>query len=134
MENKVRIFSPIKIDDSYDVVVAGGGLAGVMAAISAAREGCKVIIIEKHGCFGGMATSGLVFPFMRDTEYGSETPVNAGLYSTLKEEIYSLGGSVAPHSRKYKEEFMKVALDRRKRGKYKIHVKTYLDLSIRLAV
>lgn len=112
MDNKVRIFSPIKIDDSYDVVVAGGGLAGVMAAISAAREGCKVIIIEKHGCFGGMATSGLVFPFMRDTEYGSEAPVNAGLYSTLKEEIYSLGGSDAPHSRKYKEEFMKVALDR----------------------
>lgn len=35
MENKVRIFNPIKIDACYDVVVVGGGLAGVMAAIGA---------------------------------------------------------------------------------------------------
>lgn len=112
MEKKVRIFSPLKIDDCYDVVVVGGGLAGVMAAISAAREGSKVIIIEKHGYFGGMATAGLVFPFMRDTEYGSEATVNAGLYLTLKEEIYSIGGSKSPSSRKYKEEFMKIVLDR----------------------
>ena len=112
MDNNARIFSPISIEEYYDVVVAGGGLAGVMAAISAAREGSRVIIIEKHGCFGGMATAGLVYPFMRDTEYSSGVPVNAGLYFTMQEEIYSIGGSDAPHSRHYKEEFMKIALDR----------------------
>lgn len=40
----------------YDVIVAGGGPSGVAAAIAAARNGCKTLIIEKEACFGGMAT------------------------------------------------------------------------------
>ena len=45
---------------SYDVVVLGGGIAGVFAAVSAAREGAKVILCEAMGCLGGTMTSGLV--------------------------------------------------------------------------
>ena len=112
MDTKKRIFTPLSIYQSYDVVVVGGGLAGVMAAVAAAREGSKVIIIEKHGCFGGMATAGLVYPFMRDCEYPSGAHVNAGLYLKMKEEIHAIGGSGAPHDRHYKEEFMKIVLDR----------------------
>lgn len=44
----------------YDVVVAGGGPAGVVAAVSAARNGAKVLLIEQTGGLGGMGTSGLV--------------------------------------------------------------------------
>ncbi len=44
----------------YDVVVVGGGIAGVAAAVAAAREGAKTIIIEKAVAFGGLATLGLV--------------------------------------------------------------------------
>ncbi|MBQ9112805.1 MAG: FAD-dependent oxidoreductase [Clostridia bacterium] len=112
MDKKTVKFTPLVIDEDFDVVVVGGGLAGVMASISAARDGSKVILIEKHGCLGGMATAGLVYPFMRDREYVSENPVNAGLYLAMQEEIYAIGGSEAPHSRHYKEEFMKIALDR----------------------
>lgn len=40
---------------SYDVIVAGGGTAGVAAAVGAAREGAKVLLLERHGCLGGAA-------------------------------------------------------------------------------
>lgn len=49
----------------YDVIVAGGGFAGVGAAVCAARTGAKVLLIEKTGCLGGAASSSLVLPFMR---------------------------------------------------------------------
>ena len=45
-----------------DIVVCGGGPAGIMAAVSAARMGCKVSIIEHFGFFGGAATACLVVP------------------------------------------------------------------------
>ena len=45
-----------------DIVVCGGGPAGIMAAIRAARSGCSVTIIEHFGFFGGAATACLVVP------------------------------------------------------------------------
>ncbi|MBC7288657.1 MAG: FAD-dependent oxidoreductase, partial [Armatimonadetes bacterium] len=48
-----------------DVLVAGGGLAGCAAAVSAARMGASVILVERTGALGGMATSGYVPPAMR---------------------------------------------------------------------
>ena len=44
----------------YDVIVAGGGIAGVAAAASAARKGAKTLIIEKGINLGGLATAGLI--------------------------------------------------------------------------
>lgn len=45
---------------SYDVIVAGGGVSGVAAALSAARMGKSVLLLEKQTWLGGLATSGLV--------------------------------------------------------------------------
>lgn len=50
----------IPIVSEYDVIVLGGGPAGVSAAISAARNGAKTALIERYGYLGGQATGGLV--------------------------------------------------------------------------
>lgn len=44
----------------YQIVVCGGGIAGVCAAVTAAREGAKVLLLERGGCLGGTLTEGHV--------------------------------------------------------------------------
>ena len=48
------------ITNSCDVLVCGGGIAGVSAALAAARQGKRVILLEKQYMLGGLATAGLV--------------------------------------------------------------------------
>ncbi len=50
---------------AYDVVVAGGGLAGCFAAVAAARAGARVALFEQYGFLGGMATAAPVAVFMQ---------------------------------------------------------------------
>ncbi len=50
----------LRVVGEYDVLVAGGGIAGVSAALAAARNGAKVILVEKLCVLGGLATAGLV--------------------------------------------------------------------------
>ncbi|HRU05926.1 MAG TPA: FAD-dependent oxidoreductase [Candidatus Brocadiia bacterium] len=50
----------LPLDGEYDVIVAGGGMAGCGAGIAAARAGCKTLIIERESALGGLATVGLV--------------------------------------------------------------------------
>ena len=50
--------------DNYDIIVAGGGVAGVAAALSARRKGKRVMLIEKNILVGGLATIGLINLFV----------------------------------------------------------------------
>ncbi|MBK1809845.1 FAD-dependent oxidoreductase [Clostridium sp. YIM B02505] len=54
--------------EKYDVIVAGGGPSGVGAAVAAARNGAKVLLIEKYGFLGGMATAAAVPAFCPYTD------------------------------------------------------------------
>lgn len=46
--------------ESYDVIVVGGGIAGIAAALSSARSGAKTLLVESMYMLGGLATAGLV--------------------------------------------------------------------------
>ncbi len=51
------------LSDSYDVVVVGGGTAGVVAALQAARAGSSTLLVEKNGILGGtITTAGVAYP------------------------------------------------------------------------
>ncbi len=60
----IEVKTSIPVLGSYDVVVAGGGVAGVAAAVSASRMGKSVLLIEKTICLGGLATIGLINLFV----------------------------------------------------------------------
>jgi len=54
--------------NTYDVIVAGGGPAGIAAAVSAARLGVRTALVERYGILGGMLTSGHVQPILGHAE------------------------------------------------------------------
>lgn len=78
-----------------DVVVAGGGPGGLPAAIAAARHGARVLLIERSGFLGGLATAGLVAPILGHTASRSHTPIVAGLLKELTERMHALDGAPA---------------------------------------
>lgn len=76
----------------YDLVVVGGGIAGVSAAVSAAREGLSVIIIEKFGCLGGALSNSLVYPFTRFRTLGPmKKTINGGIFTEIRERHAQYG-------------------------------------------
>ncbi|MBI4284011.1 MAG: FAD-dependent oxidoreductase, partial [Chloroflexi bacterium] len=76
----------INVCQEADVVVVGGGPAGVAAAVSAARNGAKTVLVERYGHLGGMATGGLVIliPFLSD---GTQQQVLGGVMQEMVERL-----------------------------------------------
>lgn len=84
-----RLQRDIPVNDHYEVVVAGGGPAGVAAAVSAARLGAKVILFEGMGCLGGMGSSGLVSAF--DPMANGKTQLVRGFMGEVVELMHREG-------------------------------------------
>lgn len=77
-----------------DVVVVGGGPAGVSAAVAAARTGASVTLLERYSALGGLASGGMVL-VLDDMSNGQEISVT-GLVSEYVERLEKIGGAVYP--------------------------------------
>lgn len=73
----------------YDLIVVGGGLTGICAGIAAAREGLKVLLVEKSGVLGGAMSNSLVYPFMphwtKDVETSEKIYLAGGLFKEMQD-------------------------------------------------
>ncbi|HET7596931.1 MAG TPA: FAD-dependent oxidoreductase [Burkholderiales bacterium] len=96
-----------------DVLVVGGGPAGLGAAVGAADAGARVVLAERYGFLGGNATAALVMPLMSfhtrrsahghedatallPTDHGPGDPIVAGVLQRLLERLVRVGGAIAP--------------------------------------
>jgi hypothetical protein len=75
-----------------DVVVVGGGPAGIAAAIASGRQGVKTVLIERYGFVGGMSTAAMVYPWMTfHTDSGEQ--VIKGIAQEIVDRLQERGGS-----------------------------------------
>jgi FAD-dependent oxidoreductase family protein len=87
---------------SYDVVVVGGGAAGLAAAVAAARSGARTALIERYGFLGGMATAGMVSTICglyRVSPSGTPEPINEGFPEEFARRLASMPGCEKPTRR-----------------------------------
>src|SRR4030042_4972526 len=87
----------VKILTEAEVVVVGGGPGGPSAAIAAARNGAKTVLVERYGHLGGVATGGIVIqiPHMSD---GTEEQQIVGLTQEWIDRLGPTGGGLCPRA------------------------------------
>jgi hypothetical protein len=83
----------------YDLVVLGGGPAGIAASVAAARLGSSVLLVERYGFLGGMGTAAGVTNFcgLHANVHGEIRQVVHGVADDLLSRIHALGGLNEPH-------------------------------------
>ena len=83
----------------YDVVVVGGGAAGLAAAVAAGSAGARTALVERYGFLGGMATAGMVSTICglyHGSPSGSPEPLNEGFAETVARRLAAMPGCQKP--------------------------------------
>lgn len=89
-----------------DVLVIGGGPAGIAAAVASGRNHMKTILVEQNGCVGGMGTSALVGPFMSNYDTVGEKEIVKGIFRELVDRMISMNGALDPAGIKNSSEYV----------------------------
>ena len=87
----------IPIREKYDVIVIGGGAAGIGAALAAAEKGANTALVERFGFLGGMATAGYVNP-MSEFSYNGRQVVG-GIAWRFAQKLIANGGGLVEEPR-----------------------------------
>lgn len=82
--------------EECEVLVVGGGVAGISAAIGAATAGANVMLAESLGFLGGCATAGLVAPFMTCYDRIGKTQLIRGIFKKFVDAMIAAGGAIDP--------------------------------------
>ncbi len=111
----ITLTRSVPVRHAVDVFVAGGGPAGVAAAVAAARQGARVYLAEGHVCFGGMGTAGALPMFCNFSD--GVNFVAGGVGRDVYEGLFELGGTAPGSSREYRDllfhgETLKLVYDR----------------------
>ena len=93
---KIQFAAEIPVARQEEVLVLGAGPAGLCAAVAAARNGAKTLLIEQSGFAGGMATAGLVNPFMTSYSKSSDVMVIRGLFEEIIRRLEEKDGAIHP--------------------------------------
>jgi flavin-dependent dehydrogenase len=86
----------VPLRDRCDVLVVGGGSAGIAAAVAAARTGAGVVLVERYGFLGGTSTAAMVGPFMTSYSADGSQQLVAGVFQEVVDRMVALGGAVDP--------------------------------------
>lgn len=92
----MNVFQNVEMKYQTDVLIIGGGPAGVCAAIAAARMGVSTVLVEEGGFCGGMATRGLVGPFMTCYDADGSEMIIRGLFEEIVDRMVSRGFAIHP--------------------------------------
>jgi len=104
--NTKSLYFDVPVIAECDVLVVGGGPAGIAAAVAAARQNVKTILIEQTGCVGGMGTSGLVGPFMSNYDTVGKEEIVKGIFRELVDRMIAVGGALDPKTMKASTEYV----------------------------
>lgn len=106
MENKAYTF---------EITVVGGGFSGVCAAIAAARQGAKVLLIEKTNALGGAACVNLVNPFMPYSTHvdGKVKFLSRGIFEEITRELCGFDPEGEKTAKTFDEELLKRILNKK---------------------
>jgi hypothetical protein len=93
---RISYAKDVPVAAEADVLVVGGGPAGIAAAVSSARNGARTVLVERFGFLGGNATAGLVGPFMTSYSQDGKIQLIKGVFEELVERAEALGGAIHP--------------------------------------